>query len=1023
MIFGPLQFDAPLWLVLIPLTWALTIWWGRNSLTGMGSVTRRVALGMRLLLLTAIVTALADPQWRLVSKDVATVMIVDKSRSMPQGVHERLHEYVARALEHSKKTDRLGAVTTAADALTQSLPEPVEPDVEQVRMKLEGGSAMIGLESATDLASGVRLAMSMIPGDAAGRLTLVSDGNETQGSLLTAARAAAAAGIPIDVLPVPYQYGREVIFDGLYAPATARKGQTINVRMSLTAKAPTTGELTLMMGDRPVDLSPDDPETFGQMYTLNEGVNTLMVPVTVARSGAQEFRAFFAPIDPESDAIAENNTAAGVTFVAAEGTVLLIADNPRAAQPLIDAMEESRIGVEARPSDQAPRSLAELQEFDAIVLMDVPAYAFDFAQQREMASYVRDAGGGLVMIGGVNSFGSGGWIGSPVAEVLPVLLEPPQKRNIPKGALAMIMHSIEIPNGVYLGKQTAKAAVGALSSRDEVGIIEYSWSTGNANGTRWIYPMQEKGDGTAANAAIANMNFGDMPDYGAPMQAALNALSNVKAGQKHLIMVTDGDASMPSVALINQFVAQKITITTVCVDPHGGANDATNMKNLANVTGGNSYLIYSQSSGNQLAQLPEIFIKEAQTVKRSLIWEGDPFNPKVVNGAAEAMRGIGGSLPAMTGYIVTADREGLALTTARTAEDDPLVAQWQHGLGRSVAFTSDAAPRWSSDWVSWGQYKQFWEQHIRWAMRPTGAANLNVATETRGDSTHVVVTALDSSGDPLNFAAFRGAVVDPTLKPQAFELTQTAPGRYEGDFASNKPGTHIVTLRYDAAAVEGGEPDRGSVQAAVLRPYPDEYRALEDNAPLLRQVAELTGGRVLPDDDPANADLFSRAGLTMPVSLRSIWLVVALVSLGLFLADVAVRRVRIDLPAMLAWARGLFRRQHATATQVDALRAARQTTRQKLAERSAKGDKSHREPAATPGDRSRKFEAGDEYLKKPARSVTDAPPPIVDKRAKDAEPPRAGEKGKSGAEEGGMSRLLAAKKRAQDQMKDEDKKN
>ncbi|MCA9306823.1 MAG: VWA domain-containing protein, partial [Phycisphaerales bacterium] len=638
MIVGPIQFDAPVWLLLIPVTWALTIWFARKSLTGMGTVTRRVALVVRLILLTAIIAALADPMWRLVSKDVATIMIVDKSRSMPQGVHENLHAYVAEALANSKKTDRLGAVTTAADALTQSLPEPVKADVNEVRTKLEGGSAMIGLESATDLASGVRLAMSMIPPDAAGRLTLVSDGNETQGSLLTAARAAAAAGVPIDVLPIDYKYENEVIFDGLYAPATARKGQTISVRMSLTAKKEMTGELTLMMGDRPVDLSPDDPATFGQMYTLNEGVNTLLVPVTVSRPGALEFKAFFAPVEGSGDSIAENNTAAGVTFVSAEGAVLLLCDNPAAAAPMVDALEESRISVELRHSSEAPRSLAELQEFDAVVLMDVPAYSFDFAQQKEMASYVRDAGGGLVMIGGENSFGAGGWIGSPVAEVLPLLLEPPEKRNIPKGALAMIMHSIEIPNGVYLGKQTAKAAVGALSSRDEVGILEYSWSTGSSDGVRWIFPMQEKGDGTAANAAIANMNFGDMPDYGAPMQAAYNSLVNVKAGQKHLIMVTDGDATMPSITLVNQYQAAKITITTVCVDPHGGSNDVTNMKNLAYATGGRNYTIYSRGNQGQLAQLPEIFIKEAQTVKRSLIWEGDPFNPKVVNGAAEAMR-------------------------------------------------------------------------------------------------------------------------------------------------------------------------------------------------------------------------------------------------------------------------------------------------------------------------------------------------------------------------------------------------
>lgn len=987
----------------------------------MGTIARRAALAVRLLLLTGVIAAMADPKWRLVSKDVATIMIVDQSRSMPRGVHDHLHEYVADALAASKKTDRLGAVTTAADALTQSLPAPVRADVDEVRAKLEGGSAMIGLESATDLASGVRLAMSMIPPDAAGRMTLVSDGNETQGSLLTAARAAAAAGVPIDVLPVPYQYTNEVIFDGLYAPATARKGQTINVRMSLTAKASVAGELTLMMGDRPVDLSPDDPSTFGQVYTLDEGMNSLLVPVTVSRAGPQEFRAFFEPIESGGDTIAENNNAAGVTFVSSEGRVLLLSQSSQGVDPLISALDESRIEVEWSPAEDAPRSVIEWQQYDAVILMDTPSYAFDLVQQKELAAYVRDAGGGLVMIGGPNSFGAGGWIGSPVAEVLPVLLDPPQKRQLPIGALAIVLDrsgsmssQVQGTNMTQQRVATEAAVLGvqALSRFDYVTVIAFS------DGEDLVVPLTPCTEPGEIAAKIRSIGPGGGTNMFPAVQSAGAELSKAPVSMKHIIVLTDGQTQGdPNTGLAlarSLYQGQNITLSSVAI---GDGANVELLRDMALLGNGRPYVV---SSANGLATLPQIFIKEAQTVKRSLIWEGDAFNPKVVNGAAEAMRGIGATLPAISGYVVTADREGLALTTARSLEDDPLVAQWQHGLGRAVAFTSDSAPKWSTAWVSWGQYKQFWEQHVRWAMRPSGAANLNVATDIRGDSTHVIVTALDSVGDPLNFAAFRGAVIDPELKPQSFELTQTAPGRYEGDFTSSKPGTHIVTLRYDAAAGDGGAPDRGSVQAAVLRPFPDEYRALEDNTPLLQQVAELTGGRVLPIDDPANADLFSRDGLTMPVARRSIWLVIALASIGLFLADVAVRRVRIDIPAILAWARGLFRKKHATESQVDALRAARQTTRKQLAERAAKTDRPDPESAG-PIDKSKKFEASPDQLKKPARSILDGPAPIVDKRGQHAEPQQGGETAKS--EEGGMSRLLAAKRRAQDQMKDEDKAN
>src|SRR5690606_10492825 len=95
------------------------------------------------------------------------------------------------------------------------------------------------------------------------------------------------------------------------------------------------------------------------------------------------------------------------------------------------------------------------------------------AQQAMLRQYVHDSGGGLVMVGGPNAFGAGGWIGSPLADALPIRLDPPQKRQMPRGALAIVVHSVEMPRGVFYGKQVCNAAVDALSSLDMVGLIEF----------------------------------------------------------------------------------------------------------------------------------------------------------------------------------------------------------------------------------------------------------------------------------------------------------------------------------------------------------------------------------------------------------------------------------------------------------------------------------------------------------------------------------------------------------------------
>src|SRR5690606_7307320 len=184
---------------------------------------------------------------------------------------------------------------------------------------------------------------------------------------------------------------------------------------------------------------------------------------------------------------------------------------------------------------------------------------------------------------------------------------------------------------------------------------------------------------------------------------------------------SDGDPSGPGAGLVQQFIDAGVSISTVCVFPHGMGNDVTKMRSIAQATGGNFYFINNKAL---TAQLPQIFITEAQTVLRALIWEGDPV-ARAHTAPSETPRGVG-SLPPYSGYVVTTPREGLSLVTAQTQQGDPLVAQWQHGLGRAVVYTSDATSRWNTDWTAWPGYASFWEQHVRWAMRPTGSANLNV---------------------------------------------------------------------------------------------------------------------------------------------------------------------------------------------------------------------------------------------------------------------------------------------------------
>ena len=889
---GPIEFALETYLILIPTLGLLTAFIARKSISGLGRSSRVAALIIRLLAITFIVGALAEPSLRKTTEDVGVTVIVDASQSIPVGAQEQIDLYIAQAQPNSRQPDdQLGIITAAENAYIQSSVSRATKRVER---------QFIGAIDGTNLSSAVSLALASSPKDVASRILLITDGNETDGSLIRASQAAKAQGIPIDVLPVEFAYSEEVILESLQIPANVRVGETITLKVVLTATTPAAGRLLISQDGTIIDLNPAADE-LGKIVELNKGRNVLAVSVAVTRPGALTYEAVFEPITAlnadgsitgtRGDSISENNKGSAITFVDSEGSVLIVAEDPNEAVKFEDVLAKAEVKTIRITASQFPTTLPELAAYEGIVLLNQSAYSYSETQQELMRQYVFDTGGGLVMIGGPESFGAGGWIGSPLAEALPIRLDPPQKRQMPRGALALIIHSVEIPRGVFYGKQICNAAVDAMSRLDLVGIIEYQ----GMGGTDWIYPLAPIGDKGAVKRAIQNLSFGDMPSFDPSLQLALSGLMNAGAGQKHCIVISDGDPSM-SRSLLRKFKQAGITISAVGVNPHSPADTST-LRTMARVTGGTYYPV----SNNALATLPQIFIKEAQTIRRALIWEGQAFAPARTGVPTETMRGIN-SVPVIEGYVVAAEREGLSLVTLRGKENDPIAAQWQYGLGKVVTFTSDVSTRWASAWVGWSGFDQFWEQHIRWTMRPSGNATLRVTTENIGDKTRVIVEAFSADGERLNFADFQARSSTPDGNGVPIEIQQVGPGRYEGEFDTSDAGAYVVNLQYRAPGSEG-ELLEGSAQAAVTRPFADEFKALQTNLPLLKQVAAITGGRVLPAD-PTLANLWTREGLKVPVALKPIWLMFAIIGIAIFLMDVAVRRVRID-PAMIA---AFFRR-------------------------------------------------------------------------------------------------------------------
>ncbi len=1011
---------------------------GMRSLSGLGPVRKWVAIVARLLVLLLFVLIIGGIRWQRQNKIVEVMAIRDVSQSTME-----VHDYPGKSLQQSID-DELQTATKAPDkepddriGQVSFSNTPQIDDVPNITLR-QDTHAIRAAGNGTDAAAAIQLALATMSKDAMHRLLLFWDGNATAGNIDEAVAAAASQHVPIDVFPLRYDIQHEVMVDHFVAPTWKRENEpfTLDVYLKSTNALPVQGKLSVLHNDAPMDLDASTPGVQAtRIVTLQPGTNHERVYVPALQAfGIHQFKAIFegenvsaevgqqpkpGETPKQGDTLLDNNTASAFTYVKGKGKILYIDNSPdqrgvmlrQALQRAEIELDNERTGV-----DQFPASLMELQNYDAIILGNVPRGAGGLSddQQKMLAAYVHDLGGGLLMIGGEDTFGAGGWQGSKLEEVLPVNMEIPAQRVIPKGALVLVMHSCEMPDGNFWGMQCALKAVETLSSRDEVGVITFGWNGGMSN---WDYPLSEKGDGSRVNAAIKNMQVGDMPSFDDSLNVAMNGINGQgglvrsDARQKHVIVVSDGDPAMPSDKLMDQYKQQKVTISTVTIYTHTPGTPSPQMQAMAKRTGGRVYGPIESNPG----QLPQIFIKEARVVRRSMIYEETkpPYIPlRRTPTSSDMMKGLPGDLPAISGMVLTSRKPNpqVEVPILGGKNNDPVFAHWQTGLGRAAVWTSDAYNRWGFQWAGSPLYDKFWTQVVRGVARPPMSTDFEVQTTQVGDKGKITVEATNKDDAFLNFLSINGAVVGPDNKPLPVRLVQTGPGTYEGEFDAKEPGTYAASLSYKSPKGAAGL----IVSGMAVNASP-ELRDLKSNEALLKQIAERTGGRYY--DQPwqqATAGLFTREGLQPSASPLPIWDIMIPILLALIIIDIAIRRIAWDWQSTkrLVAAAGEQIRMYTTQRKVesaptlDALKKVRgevAETKFKVAEEGA--------PSQRPNPKA-KFEAkegveGD--ISKVVGGASDKPIPPAPK----------GKEPKGGVpEQGHTSSLLEAKRRAQQKMRE-----
>jgi uncharacterized membrane protein len=902
---------------------AVIILLGMRSLAGLGPVRQWVAISLRLLVLLVFILIIGGIRWQRVHKSLEVMALVDVGGSMryftqyPGAPAKPLRaaedEWIENQLgkeQDKRPDDKIGVISFKQNALIDLMPTK-EPRLDTHAIPDPG--------TGTDAGAAIQLALATLSKDAMHRLVLFWDGNDTSGNLEAALESAAAQHVQIDVVPLHYNVKNAAMIDHFEAPTWRRENEpfSLTVYLDSTADHDVTGKLSIThetsSGKAPVDMDPSTREVDPYRHiTLHPGKNKQDVHLPpMLQGGVHQFHAAFAPDQAGAGPVAVevNNTADAFTFVQGESKVLYVDNahdqdgNLGPGEKLAQALTAEEIKTDRVTVDGIPTNPITLQNYDAIVMANVPHNAISEQQDKMLQSYVHDMGGGLIMIGGDEAFGAGGWQGSAVEKILPVDMDIPAQRQIGKGALVLVMHSCEFPNGNYWGVQCALQAISTLSAHDEVGIITFDWGGG---GSKWDFPLQEKGDGTAAAAAAKKMQPGDMPDFDDTLRTALNGKAGSKglaqsdAQFKHVIIISDGDPTAPAQSLINDYISKKISVSTVSVYPHSGEKNGLPavMADMAAQLKGRAY---GPINGN-FNQLPRIFIKEATVVRRTLLHtdaKGIPL--QLVDPSDQFLNGLGANtgLPDVLGMVLTSRKPDPKVVMPITAGKmhDPILAHWQTGLGQSAVFTSDATAIWAPGWVGWEDYQRFWAQVVRGVRRPPMPANFEPQTTIVGDKGKIVVEAMGKDGKYLNFETMEGTVLRPDMTTMPIKLNPIGPGTYEGTFDAKMAGSYVAEISY------AGKDGTGSFPTGAVMNSEPEYRELKSNDRLLNEIASRTGGHVVEPFNPEGADIFRRQGLQVTSSPLPVWDLLLPILLALMILDVATRRIAWDWAAIQRYRR------------------------------------------------------------------------------------------------------------------------
>ena len=824
-----LRIDMPLALLLllpILMYFGWTYWRERQRL----KKSHITVLGIRILAVICLVFALAGPYILLPIKEEQILFMVDRSASM-NGTDGEMTNFIEESLQ-SKKDEQLAGIYSFSSTLqTEAILSKTLKEVPKF--------TNIEATDQTNIEQSLQLASGIVNSKKATRLVLLTDGNETKGNALEFASKFKGSNISVDVVPFHQPVSTDVSLKSFVTPQVAYVGEQQQLVTEVHATAANKGELLLYENDKLVHR---------EAVELAQGSNVFTYKHTATAEGLVKYEAV---VQVEQDAIFENNKLTSVTMVQNEPH-LLIVNGYDSASPIAAALGRQSISFDVVDAQSLPNELSSYLQYNAIIFDNVPGHLVGEAKMNVIEQAVKNFGVGFTMVGGENSFGLGGYFKTPIETLLPVEMEIKGKEQLPSLGLVIVLDRSGSMYGskLELAKEAAARSVEMLRDEDTLGFIAFDdrpWEIIETG------PLNNKEE--AVDTILSVTPGGGTEIYGS-LASAYENLADLKLQRKHIILLTDGQSQSGNYEdLIAEGKENGVTLSTVAI---GQDADANLLEALSEMGSGRFYDVVDEQT------IPSILSRETAMISRTYI-EDNPFYPTIYNASGWNTLFANG-VPQMNAYIGTTAKQG-ASVIAESEKEDPVLAQWQYGLGKTFAFTSDSKGKWTGDWARWQDWGTFWQTLISQMLPSYNDVAYDVRLESDGS---FVIT------DPTNEAAF----LDVVAVNEAGEELET---QLEAISASQIRA--VVQAEPGLIFFRIADEDQAIFQAGISVPYSAEYELRPVNDKLVEELTKQTGGSVLKEPKEVFREFTKKGADRQNIAT---WLILA--GMLLFFIDITIRR-------------------------------------------------------------------------------------------------------------------------------------